>query len=97
MTGAKVACRTANPDRSGATNIAEWRFDLIRDSIRNVLEDAEIAFADLPDAGRLSKTDLKRVGSARGNVTTVKLEMEARGEITRVPGAGPQCRRLAGG
>ena len=81
------------------TNIPEWRFNLMRDAIRNVLEEGEIAFADLPEAvrARLPAADLERIGSIGWNVTTVKLELEVRGEIVRVPEASPQRLRLAGG
>ena len=95
---AKVACRTPTPGRSGVTNIPQWRFDIIRGAIIDVMAAGQVRFADLPDMvrGRLSKEDQARLGSIGWNVTTVKLEMEVRGEIIRVEGKGPQQLVLAG-
>ena len=94
----KVACRTPTPGRSGVTNIPQWRFDMIRGAIINVIATGETRFADLPDlvGERLNKQDKARIGSISWNVTTVKLEMEVRGEIIRLEGKGPQRLMLSG-
>lgn len=98
MAEAKVACRTPNPGKPGVTNIPEWRFNLVSDAIRNALRDGDLEFTDLPGAvkARLSDSDLARLGSLGWNVTTVKLELEVRGEVERIPGFSPQRLRLAG-
>ena len=94
----KVACRTPTPGRSGVTNIPQWRFDLIRGAIIDVIATGQVRFAELPDLvrDRLSEEDKDRLGSIGWNVTTVKLEMEVRGEIIRLEGKGPQRLMLAG-
>lgn len=94
----KVACRTPTPGRSGVTNIPQWRFDIIRGAIIDVIATEEVRFADLPDLvrDRLSEEVKGRLGSIGWNVTTVKLEMEVRGEIIRLEGKGPQRLILAG-
>ena len=88
----KVACRTPAAGRDGVTNIPAWKFDLIRDAILGILSEGPAPFSDLAVEvkARLSADDLSKLGSVGWHVTTVKLEMEMRGEIERVPGAGPQ-------
>lgn len=51
-----------------------------------------LPFLDLPAAveTRLPNGEIPGGGSLTWYVTTVKLDLEARGEITRVPGAKPQ-------
>ena len=94
----KVACRTPTPGRKGVTNIPQWRFDMIRGAIIDVMATGEVKFAELPDLvrDRLGDEDTRRLGSISWNVTTVKLEMETRGEIIRQMGKGPQRLMLAG-
>lgn len=94
----KVACRTPTPNREGVTNIPQWRFDIIRRAIIEVIATGEIRFADLPDMvrDRLSEEERGRLGSIGWNVTTVKLEMEVRREVIRLEGKGPQRLVLAG-
>ena len=96
--GPKVACRTPTPGRKGVTNIPQWRFEIIRGAIIDVMATGEVRFAELPGLvrDRLNKEDLDRIGSISWNVTTVKLEMETRGEIIRLEGKGPQRLMLAG-
>ncbi len=48
-----------------------------------------VAFAELPDLVR-PRLPADWTGSVMWHVTTVKLDMETRGEIERVPGATPQ-------
>jgi hypothetical protein len=95
----KVVCRTPTPDRK-PTRIARDRFDLVRRAILRVVPRTGegVRFADLPDLveGELTPQEVERVGSIPWNVTTVKLELEVRGELERVPGPGPQrLRRTA--
>jgi len=94
----KVACRTPTPGRSGVTNIPQWRFDLIRGAIIDVIAMEEVRFAELPDLvrERLTQKERDQLGAIGWNVTTVKLEMEVRGEIIRLEGKRPQRLMLAG-
>ena len=87
----KVPCRTPAEGRDGVTNIPKWKFDAVRAAILDICQD-ETIFIDLFDlvATRLSEDERARLGSINWHVTTVKLELEVRGEIARVPGARPQ-------
>ena len=92
----KVACRTPTAGRDGAVNIPKWKFDAVRRAILDATAEP-IAFADLPAAvgARLTEDERARLGSLGWHVTSVKLEMEVRGEIERSPGRGPQRLRRA--
>lgn len=92
----KVACRTPAEGRDGVTNIPAWKFELLQSAIKGVLADGPVKFSGLKDAvgARLSDADKDRLGSLGWHVTTVKLEMEVRGEIARVDAKGPQQIRL---
>jgi hypothetical protein len=95
MTKDRAPCRTPNPDKPGVTRIPRWKYDLMRGAIRAVLAEAPadgFPFRDLAGAveARLSAEDVQRLGSVKWHSTTVKLEMEVAGEVSRVPGAVPQ-------
>ena len=98
MTEDRVACRTPNPDRPGVTRVPAWKFDACRAAIRAALAEGEMAAKDVPAAvgARMDAGDLARLGSLGWHVTTVRLELEVRGEIERVPGATPLRLRLTG-
>ena len=89
----KTECRT--PNRPRTTRIPTWKFDLLRDAILAVVSDAGKAgfpFFELPAAvdARLSEDDLARLGSLGWHVTTVKLEMEVRGDVAKLDNKSPQ-------
>ncbi len=88
---AKVAWRTPAEGRDGVTNIPAWKFDAVRDAILAVCTE-ETSFKELPGkvGERLSPDQRSKLGSLGWHVTCVKLELEVRGEIARVPGKGPQ-------
>ena len=92
----KISCRTPAEDRAGVTNIPKWKYDEVSQAILSVLERGDIAFSDLRDAvmAELSSETLENLGSVSWHVTTVKLEMEVRGEIERIPGKVPQRLQL---
>ncbi len=92
MSEPRVACRTPAEGRDGVTNIPQWKFDAVRGAILDALGDETIKAMDLRDrvGARLAKETLLRLGKLGWHVVTVKLEMEVRGEIERVPGKGPQ-------
>ncbi len=89
----KVLCRTPTTGKK-PTRIDAWKFDTVRQAILAVVPQAEpgILFTDLTKkvAAKLSKADQAKVGSLMWYVTTVKLEMEVRGELRRVRGVTPQ-------
>ena len=95
----RIACRTPNAD--GITNIPVWKFDVIRVAIINAITDAGqdgLLFSELTGEvrKRLSASELKDLGSVGWHTTTVKLELEGRGEIDRVAGKSPQRLFLVG-
>ena len=92
----KVACRTPAKDRDGVTNIPAWKFDVLRAAIHDVLASGPIRFSSLKESvgARLSDGDMAKLGALGWHVTTVKLELEVRGEIERLDVKGPQQIRL---
>ncbi|MFH1679651.1 MAG: hypothetical protein ABIH26_03295 [Candidatus Eisenbacteria bacterium] len=89
----KVECRTPTPGRS-ATRVDRWKFEAVRRAILAVPSERKegAAFRDLPGlvAKMLAARERAELGSVSWYTTTVKLELEVRGEIRRVPGARPQ-------
>lgn len=51
-----------------------------------------VEFRRLPElvTQRLAADELERLGSVLWHTTTVKLDLEVKGEIDRIPGARPQ-------
>lgn len=88
-----VLCRTPTPGKKG-TRIPRWKYDLVRKAILRVLtpQTAGVPFKDLPSLveNQLSKEDQERLGSISWYTTTVKLDLEVRGEIERIPDLTPQ-------
>lgn len=85
----KVLCRTPTVGKK-PTRIDAWKFGTVRQAILAVVPQSEpgILFTDLTKkvARKLSKADQAKVGSLMWYVTTVKLELEVRGELRRVKG-----------
>lgn len=94
----KVACRTPAEGRDGVTNIPAWKFELLQTAIKDVLARGPLKFSQLKDAvgAKLSADELAALGSLGWHVTTVKLEMEVRGDIVRLDVNGPQQIALSG-
>lgn len=88
----KVGCRTPAEGRDGVTNIPAWKYDVMRSAIVSALAGGPLDLSDLRDAVRekTSADDKARLGSLTWHLTTVKLEMEVRGELERVAGVRPQ-------
>lgn len=94
----KVLCRTPTPNKK-PTKIAKTKFELVRKAILRLLpkKGEGIVFTELWDRieAELTPAELDFLGSVSWYTTTVKLEMEVRGEIERVEGSIPQrLRRL---
>jgi hypothetical protein len=90
----RILTKHPRQGRSGV-NISRQKYDVIRECMVETLRAAgEMAFKDLTEevrhilAGRFD-------GSISWYVTTVKLDLEARGIIERIPGKIPQRLRLA--
>jgi uncharacterized protein DUF6958 len=91
--GDRVECRTPTPGKS-PKRIDRWKFDAVRRAILAVLpkKGEGVLFTDLTDRVKeeLSAEELADLGAPMWYVTTVKLELEVRGEIRRVPDSSPQ-------
>lgn len=89
----KVVCETPTPGKQ-PVRIARWKYDLVRSAILAVVpaDECGVEFSRLPGLveGQLSASDLEKLGSASWYTTTVKLDLEVKGEIERVPGSRPQ-------
>ena len=89
----KVLCETPTPGKK-PTRIDRWKYDLVRSTIlASVPADQQgVEFrqiAELVEA-QLSPNDLENLGSVSWYTTTVKLNLEVKGDIERIPGSNPQ-------
>lgn len=85
---------TLHPEKKQGVNISKEKYEMIREAILCVLEvQKEMPFMKLT---RAVEKELKGNfdGSVTWYVTTVKLDLEARGKIKRVPNSRPQLVRL---
>ncbi len=86
---------TLHPEGKQGVKISKKKYEQIKNAILLVLrERGEIAFKDLPDAVA-QKLDGVFEGSIIWYVVTVKLDLEARGLLVRVPKKTPQRIRRA--
>ncbi len=88
-----MECRTPSPGKAPVT-IDAWKFEVVRRAVLSALADHPmgVPFADLAPmvAKLLTSDELARLGSVSWYVTTVKLELEVRGEIARTARRSPQ-------
>lgn len=90
----KEKIMTLHPDDKAGVNIDAHKYEQIKTAILGCVQRAgELSFSDLIDCVDESHTDFD--GSIAWYVTTVKLDLEARGLIERVPSRRPQHVRLA--
>ena len=91
----KDMIRTLHPEKKQGVNISKAKYEIIRKAILSTLHGhKEMTFMNL------SRTVEKEVngtfeGSVMWYVTTVKLDLEARGVVKRVPNSRPQLVKLA--
>ena len=99
---ARVVCHTPTPGKK-PTRIHKWKYDLLRGLILEILAQEMLAgsadgveFRSLPSLidARLTTEQKAGLGSVSWHTTTVKLDMEVRGDIERVPRSSPQRLRL---
>ncbi|RIK28667.1 MAG: hypothetical protein DCC56_15490 [Anaerolineae bacterium] len=91
----KDTIKTLHPEKKQGVNINRDKYETIRKAIMNVLRsNKEMAFMKLSRAVE-KEVRGKFDGSVMWYVTTVKLDLEARGEVKRVPNSRPQLVRLA--
>lgn len=94
----RIVCETPTPGKK-PTRIHKWKYDLLHGIILDILAASAdgVEFRGLPaiiDA-RLSPEQRATLGSVSWYTTTVKLDMEVKGDIVRAPGEKPQRLRLA--
>ena len=89
----KIQLLHPDPDKE-APRIDTWKYELVKTAILDIVpqNDEGVPFKTLSDrvAEQLSADEIKNLGSVGWYTTTVKLDLEARGLIERVPGAKPQ-------
>ncbi len=94
----RITCHTPTPGKK-PTRIHRWKYDLLRDIILDILTGSAdgVEFRALPSLieERLGAEQKASLGSVSWYTTTVKIDMEVKGDIVRVPDAKPQRLRLA--
>ena len=91
----KDMIRTLHPEKKQGVNISRAKYELIRTTILSVLNtQKEMTFMNLSRAVE-KEVNGNFEGSVMWYVTTVKLDLEARGVVKRVPNSRPQLIRLA--
>jgi hypothetical protein len=91
----KDMIRTLHPEKKQGVNISREKYEVIRKAILSALDkQREISFMNLSRAVE-KQVNGNFEGSVNWYVTTVKLDLEARGVIKRVPNSRPQLLRLA--
>lgn len=92
MTEEKI--QTLHPQGKAGVNILKRRYDVIKDFIlQTIEEEGEISYSDLDDK---AEDELAATfdGKVRWYVVTVKLDLEARKVIERIPKTSPHRLRL---
>ena len=85
---------TLHPQKKQGVKISKEKYEMIRKAILCVLErQKEISFMNLSRAVE-KEVNGNFEGSVTWYVTTVKLDLEARGQIKRVPSSRPQLVKL---
>ena len=85
---------TLHPQGKSGVNITRERYDAVRDAILCSLRDhGDMTFRGLTEDVR-RRLEGRFDGSVSWYVTTVKLDLEARGTIERIPKKTPQRLRL---
>lgn len=92
-----VVCQTPTPGKI-PTRIDRWKYELVHAAIVAVTPrtDEGIEFRELSSLveTQLDAADMVELGSVSWYTTTVKLDMEVKGELERIPGSKPQRLRL---
>jgi hypothetical protein len=91
----KAKVRTLHPEKKQGVNISQEKYEIIRKAILSALRaQKEMTFMKLSNAVEQQVGNTFE-GSVMWYVTTVKLDLEARGDIKRVPNSRPQLIKLA--
>jgi len=93
-TDQRITTRNVNYRRGGGVSISRNKYEIVRKAILASVPRGGrgVAFADLPGLVREKIPPAERagLGSIPWYTVTVKLDLEARGLIERIPGAAPQ-------
>ena len=93
MSDAKVLCETPTPGKK-PTRILKWKYDMVRLAIlKAVPKSGEgLLFKELSlnVENRLTPEQKQKLGSIGWYTTCVKLDLETKGEIRRLPNSSPQ-------
>ena len=90
----KDTIRTLHPEKKQGVKISKEKYEIIRKAILCVLQtQKEITFMNLSRAVE-KEVNGNFEGSITWYVTTVKLDLEARGQIKRVTNSRPQLVKL---
>jgi hypothetical protein len=93
----KDKIRTLHPEKKQGVNISKEKYEVIHKAILSTMhKQKEMTFMSLSRAVE-KEVNGNFDGCVTWYVTTVKLDMEARGEIKRVPNSRPQLVKLCGG
>jgi hypothetical protein len=91
----KDMIRTLHPEKKQGVNISKVKYEMIRKAILSTLRvKQEMTFMNLSRAVE-KEVNGNFEGSVTWYVTTVKLDLEARGLVKRVPNSRPQLVKLA--
>lgn len=91
----KDTIRTLHPEKKQGVNISREKYEIICQAILATLQGKkEMTFMNLSRAVE-KQVNGNFEGSVTWYVTTVKLDLEARGVIKRVPHSRPQLVKLA--
>ncbi len=91
----KDMIRTLHPEKKQGVNISKEKYEIIRKAILSTLRShKEMTFMNLSRAVE-KEVNGNFEGSVTWYVTTVKLDLEARGQVKRVPNSRPQLVKLA--
>ncbi|MEL6674717.1 MAG: hypothetical protein AAFR61_21085 [Bacteroidota bacterium] len=87
---------TLHPEGKEGVNILQDKYDQVKDVVLELFNahDGEITFKELTRLGSIALAE-NFDGKPMWYLTTVKLDLEARGMIQRVPKKSPQLLRLA--
>lgn len=89
----KAVCETPTPGKK-PTRIDRWKYDLVRAAILDAVpaDDRGVEFKELPAlvSARIPAEEQESLGSVSWYTTTVKLDLEVKGELERIPGSKPQ-------
>ncbi len=89
----RILTKHPDPSKKGV-NISKEKYDIISKYIIEIIrKNKEISFSELMKMVKV-KLNGKFSGSIPWYVTTVKLDLEARNKIKRIPRSNPQLLRL---